>query len=419
MKHKNNLIWIFICIFIIILVLVGAWIIKRNKKEDEVIDKTEVESIPKEETPKEPTLEEKIDKQINDMSLKEKIGQMIFVSYRTLDYNDDLDNILKTVKPGGFILFGENISTYEQVSEYVKKIKATADIPMMISIDQEGGRVQRIKNLPDANALEIPSMYTLGKTKDKELSKNVGKVLASELVPFGINTDFAPSLDIFSNSNNTVIGQRAFGSDANTVIDMAIHFSRGMEEEGIIPVYKHFPGHGDTDADSHVELPVVNKTKEELYQNELLPFKAAIEDGAQMIMIAHIALPKVTGNYIPATLSKEIVSGILREELGFNGVVITDAVEMKALADNYSQEDICKMTIEAGVDMILMPKDPIEAANTIEKFVNEGTISEERINESVKRILLVKYKNKLNEDRVLDKNNIGTQEHIDIINQIQ
>lgn len=419
MKHKNNLIWIFICIFIIILVLVGAWIIKRNKKEDEVIDKTEVESIPKEETPKEPTLEEKIDKQINDMSLKEKIGQMIFVSYRTLDYNDDLDNILKTVKPGGFILFGENISTYEQVSEYVKKIKATADIPMMISIDQEGGRVQRIKNLPDANALEIPSMYTLGKTKDKELSKNVGKVLASELVPFGINTDFAPSLDIFSNSNNTVIGQRAFGSDANTVIDMAIPFSRGMEEEGIIPVYKHFPGHGDTDADSHVELPVVNKTKEELYQNELLPFKAAIEDGAQMIMIAHIALPKVTGNYIPATLSKEIVSGILREELGFNGVVITDAVEMKALADNYSQEDICKMTIEAGVDMILMPKDPIEAANTIEKFVNEGTISEERINESVKRILLVKYKNKLNEDRVLDKNNIGTQEHIDIINQIQ
>ncbi len=419
MKHKNNLIWIFICIFIIILVLVGAWIIKRNKKEDEVIDKTEVESIPKEETPKEPTLEEKIDKQINDMSLKEKIGQMIFVSYRTLDYNDDLDNILKTVKPGGFILFGENISTYEQVSEYVKKIKATADIPMMISIDQEGGRVQRIKNLPDANALEIPSMYTLGKTKDKELSKNVGKVLASELVPFGINTDFAPSLDIFSNSNNTVIGQRAFGSDANTVIDMAIPFSRGMEEEGIIPVYKHFPGHGDTDADSHVELPVVNKTKEELYQNELLPFKAAIEDGAQMIMIAHIALPKVTGNYIPATLSKEIVSGILREELRFNGVVITDAVEMKALADNYSQEDICKMTIEAGVDMILMPKDPIEAANTIEKFVNEGTISEERINESVKRILLVKYKNKLNEDRVLDKNNIGTQEHIDIINQIQ
>lgn len=421
MKRKNNLIWIAICIVIIVLVLIGAWMIKnRNKDNDnEIIEKTENEPIQKGEIPKEPTLEEKIDKQIENMSLRDKIGQMIVVSYRTLEYNDDLDNILKTVKPGGFILFGENISTYEHVSEYVKKIKATADIPMMISIDQEGGRVQRIKNLSDANALEIPSMYTLGKTKNKELAKNVGKVMASELVPFGINTEYAPCLDIFSNPNNKVIGQRAFGSDSQTVIDMAIPFSRGMEEAGIIPVYKHFPGHGDTDADSHVELPVVNKTKEELYQNELLPFKAAIEEGAQMIMVAHIALPKVTGNYVPATLSKEIVGGILREELGFNGVVITDAVEMKALADNYSQEDICKMTIDAGVDIILMPQDPIKAVSTIENLVNEGTITEERIDESVKRILLVKYKNKLNEEKVLDKNSIGSQEHIDIINQIQ
>lgn len=419
MKRKNNLIWIIICIFVILFVLFGIWIMTKDKEENKTIENTEIEPVQKEEVPKEPTLEEKIDKQINEMSLKDKIGQMIFVSYRTLDYNDDLDNILKTVKPGGFILFGENISTYEQVSEYVKKIKSTADIPMMISIDQEGGRVQRIKNLPDANALEIPSMYTLGKTKNKELSKNVGKVLASELVPFGINTDFAPSLDIFSNPNNTVIGQRAFGSDAQTVIDMAIPFSNGMQEEGIIPVYKHFPGHGDTDSDSHVELPVVNKTKEELLENELLPFKAAIENDAQMIMVAHIALPEITGNYVPATLSKEIVNGILREELGFNGVVITDAVEMKALADNYSQEDICKMAINAGVDMILMPEDPIKALDTIEKLVNEGTITEERINESVKRILLVKYKNKLDEEKILDKNNIGTQEHIDIINKIQ
>lgn len=200
---------------------------------------------------------------------------------------------------------------------------------------------------------------------------------------------------------------------------MAIPFSNGMQEEGIIPVYKHFPGHGDTDSDSHVELPVVNKTKEELLENELLPFKAAIENDAQMIMVAHIALPEITGNYVPATLSKEIVNGILREELGFNGVVITDAVEMKALADNYSQEDICKMAINAGVDMILMPEDPIKALDTIEKLVNEGTITEERINESVKRILLVKYKNKLDEEKILDKNNIGTQEHIDIINKIQ
>lgn len=176
MKRKNNLIWIVICIFVILFVLFGIWIMTKDKEENKTIENTEIEPVQKEEVPKEPTLEEKIDKQINEMSLKDKIGQMIFVSYRTLDYNDDLDNILKTVKPGGFILFGENISTYEQVSEYVKKIKSTADIPMMISIDQEGGRVQRIKNLPDANALEIPSMYTLeGKLRIRNYLKMLEK----------------------------------------------------------------------------------------------------------------------------------------------------------------------------------------------------------------------------------------------------
>lgn len=418
MKQKNRLIWILTCIIVVALILFGVWqVTKHNYNANEEIEEPENENI--EEVPKELTLDEKIDDQIENMSLREKIGQMIIVAYRTLGYNDELDNILKTVKPGGFILFSENISTYEEVSEYISKIKSTASIPMIITIDQEGGRVQRIKNLPDASVLEIPSMYTLGKKGNKNLSQEVGGVLASELSEFGINTDCAPCLDIFSNPNNKVIGQRAFGSDFQTVIDMAIPFAKGMKENGVIPIYKHFPGHGDTDADSHVELPVVNKTKEELYQNELKPFKAAIDDGAQMIMVAHIALPKITGDYVPATLSKEIVGGILRDELKFDGVVVTDAVEMKALADNYTQEEICKMAIEAGVDIILMPQNPIEALNIIERFVNDGTISEDRINESVKRILTVKYKNNIDEEKVLNKNNIGTKEHLDIVNQIQ
>ena len=366
----------------------------------------------------EPTIEEKVQQDIQSMSLREKIGQMIVVAYRTLDYTDELDNILKTVKPGGFILFGENISTYEKTTEYIKNVKSTASIPMLIGIDQEGGRVQRIKNLSDANVLEIPPMYSLGKTGDVKLSENVGRVLASEIAAFGINLDYAPSLDIFSNPNNTVIGDRAFGSDYQTVINMALPFAKGMEQEGIIPVYKHFPGHGDTDADSHIELPVVNKTKEELYNNELLTFKAAIENNAQVIMVAHIALPNVTGDYTPATLSKNIVTGILREELGFDGVVTTDAVNMSALADNYSLEEICNLSINAGIDMILMPEDPIEAINIIEGLVQNGKITEDRINQSVERILKLKYNNKLYDEAKLNKNNIGTQEHIDIINEI-
>lgn len=413
---KRLLVIIIICIIII----TGLFVSKFYNEYRESITEISFDSKEQtnEETEYEPTIDEIVQQEIQQMSLREKIGQMIVVSYRTLGYNDELDQILNTVKPGGFILFSENIDTYSQITEYISKIKETADIPMLIGIDQEGGRVQRIKKLPDANVLEIPSMYTLGKTGNAELSKRVGAVLTSEIAAFGINLDYAPTLDIYSNPNNTVIGDRAFGSDYKTVIDMAIPFSKGMQENGVIPVYKHFPGHGDTDSDSHVELPVVNKTKEELYESELLPFKAAIEDGAQVIMVAHIALPKLTGDYMPSTLSREVVTGLLRDELNFDGVITTDAVNMKALSDNYSIEEICNYSINAGVDMILMPDNPIEVVDIIEKLVEEGAITEERIDESVKRILELKHNNNLYNKIDLNKDNIGTQEHIDIINQI-
>lgn len=415
---KKHIIWILIILLFIFLIGIGIKICIDNNHDilnNELNTEGDIERAP--DVPQEPTIEQKVNTQMESMTLRDKIGQMIFIAYRKAEYDDKLNDILTQVKPGGFILFSENITTYEETTNYITKLKSTATIPMFISIDQEGGRVQRIKQLSDANVLTIPSMYELGKTGDTQLAYDVGSVMAEELSAFGINMDFAPTLDVFSNPNNTVIGQRAFGNDAQTVINMALPFARGMSESGIIPVYKHFPGHGDTDADSHVELPVVSKTKEELYQNELLTFKAAIENGAQMIMTAHIALPNVTGNYVPSTLSSEVINGILRGELGFDGVVITDAVEMKALADNYTLEQICNYSINAGVDIILMPQDPIAAVNTIEQLVQNGTITEERINESVKRILTMKYNN-LYEEKELNKDNIGTQEHIDIIKKI-
>lgn len=416
--RKNRTLPIIICILVLcIIALIVFWFVMKDKNRDiEVYNEPIGENIPKEPTEEE-KLKKKVEDKISQMSLKEKIGQMIIISYEN-DYTEELDNILKTVKPGGFIIFPQNVSTYDGTMEYISKVKNTADIPMIISIDQEGGRVQRIKNMTDVNVQTIPPMIELGKTNDTTLAYDTGAVLAKEIAAFGINTDFAPTLDIFSNPNNTVIGNRAFGKDAQTVINMALPFAHGMESEGIIPTFKHFPGHGDTTSDSHVELPVVTKTKEELYQNELLTFKAAIEDNAQMIMTAHIALPNVTGDYTPATLSKVVVNDILREELGFKGVVITDAINMKALRDNYTLEEICNYSINAGVDIILMPLDPIEASNTIENLVNNGTISEERINESVNRILTLKYKNKLDEQKELNKDNIGLQESIDIINKI-
>lgn len=415
-RNRTLPIIIFILVLCVIALIVFWFIMKDKNKDIEVYNEPVGENIPKEPTEEE-KLKKKVEDKISQMSLKEKIGQMIIISYEK-EYTDELDNILKVVKPGGFIVFPQNISTYDGTVEYISKVKSTADIPMIISIDQEGGRVQRIKNMSDVNVQTIPAMLELGKTNDTTLSYDVGAVLAKEIAAFGINTDFAPTLDIFSNPNNTVIGNRAFGTDSQTVINMALPFANGMESQGIIPTFKHFPGHGDTTSDSHVELPVVTKTKEELYQNELLTFKAAIESNAQMIMTAHIALPNVTGDYTPATLSKVIINDILRGELGFEGVVITDAINMRALRDNYILEEICNYSINAGVDIILMPLDPIEASNTIENLVNNGTISEERINESVNRILTLKYKNKLDEEKELNKDNIGLQESIDIINKI-
>ena len=414
---------IVIVILIIIIVMILSFVffgIMHELNSDVPIEDNN-ENIETEEV-KEPSEEEKlaliVEGTLNSMTLREKIGQMLIISYNGTQYLDDLDTLLSESKPGGFILFSNNISTYEETTNYIKSIKNSATIPMFIGIDQEGGLVQRIKQLPDANVITIPAMLELGKTGDVDLSYNVGKILATEIAAFGVNLDFAPVLDVFSNPNNTVIGNRAFGTDHETVEKMAIPFANGMQEAGVLPVFKHFPGHGDIDADSHVELPVVNKTKEELYQNELLPFKSAIDNGAQCIMIAHIALPNITGNYIPATLSKEIVTDLLRNELNYNGLVITDAINMGALANNYSLEEICNYSINAGVDCLLMPADPVETINTIERLVNDGTISEERINESVNRILTVKYRNKLDEEKTLDPSNIGKQENIDIVNRI-
>lgn len=384
------LIILFVCILVFV---ISGYIIYMNYKTEKVEKNTDSEKK-QEEITEEDKLEQDVKNTLANMTLDEKIGQMLMIFYEN-DYTQELDNILKTVKPGGFVVFSKNVTTYKDTVKYISKVKENAKIPMLIGIDQEGGRVQRIKALEDIDIQTIPPMLEIGKSGDSEVSYNTGKTLANQISLFGINTDFAPVLDIFSNPNNTVIGNRAFGTDAKTVISMALPFAKGMESENIIPVYKHFPGHGDTNEDSHVKLPVVTKTKEQLYQNELLPFKEAIKNNAQMIMVAHIALPNITGDYKPATLSKEIIDGILRNELGFNGVVITDAINMKALDDNYSLEEICKYSINAGVDIILMPLDPIKTLNVIKNLVKEGSISEARINESVKRILTLKYKNGL------------------------
>lgn len=394
MKRKITII---IAIFISVLSITGCF----NKEID-------FESL---------SIEEKVDYHIKNMSLEEKIAQMLIVYYNSDSFDNNLKSTLESVKPGGFILQSSNITNYEDTLNYVKQIKKTSQVPMFISIDQEGGLVQRLYNLKDIKPTYIPSMFEVGKLKDKEVAYQVGEVMAKELRTIGVNLTFAPVIDIYTNEKNSVIGSRAFGTTKEVVINNAIPLANGLSDNGVIPVFKHFPGHGDTHVDSHVGLPIVDKTLEQLKELELVPFKEAIQNNAKMIMVGHIAYPNITGNNTPATLSYKMVTEVLREEMGFDGIVITDALNMGALTENYTDAEIYEMAIIAGVDILLMPNGSSKTISLIKESISNGKITEERINQSLRRILTLKYE-QLNDDNYLSKDYLGKQEHKDIIDKV-
>ena len=359
------------------------------------------------------TVDEKVENRMKHMTLDEKIAQMLVLYYMNDTVDSNLESVLAEVKPGGFIVMKENITTYDQTKKFVDDITKDSEIPMIISIDQEGGSVQRLKEISDIEVTNIPNMYDLGATGNLELAYQVGKVMAEELRTIGVNVTYAPVLDVYSNPLNTVIGKRSFSSDPQVVTDMGIQLAKGLEENGVIATYKHFPGHGDTVDDSHVKLPVVQKNYDELSSLELIPFKNAISSGAKIMMVGHISLPNVTGDNTPASLSKEIVTDTLKQKLNYQGLVITDALNMGALTKNYSKEEIYTQAIEAGVDLLLMPSGSKQAIEIIRK-----NISEERINESVEKILKFKY-TYLDQDNRLEKSYLGSTEHQEVIQQIQ
>lgn len=390
-------------ILIIIILLIITFIKTINKTNDtskEVIN----------------SFEEEKDNKIDEMSLEEKIGQLLIISYRKDDIKEKLPTILEEVKPGGFILFSENITTYDDTINLIKSIKNSNDIPLFIGIDEEGGNVQRLKNLKDYKTSDIPYMSYVKTIND---AYNLGKVIAEELRVFGINLDFAPVIDCNWDNPKSVIGKRAFEGDYTTVAKLGVSLAKGLKNNKVIPTYKHFPNHGATTTDSHQDLPVINKTEEELLNNDLIPYQEAIKNNADMIMIGHLALPKITKDYTPASLSYEIITNLLKKKLGFKGLVVTDALNMQALTKNYSEKEILIKAINAGADLLLMPEDPVNAVKIIKEAVNGGLISEERINESVEKILSLKdstIKNNYNE--YLDVSYLNSSEHQDIINSI-
>ncbi|MCM1370938.1 MAG: beta-N-acetylhexosaminidase [Clostridium sp.] len=404
--NKKIIITIFLLMIIIALVL---FIFFNNDNKLSTDDKL----IPDNKLSKDELIEQKVNQIMENMTIEQKISQMLIIYYENDEVGEDILETLNKNTLGGFILMKKNFTTYDKTKEFVSTLQENSSIPLIISVDQEGGNVQRMQYLTDVNPTYIPYMYDLGKTNDEHLSYQVGKIMAEELRTIGANVTYAPVADIYLNKNNTVIGKRSFSENPDTVSKMSTNLAKGLEENGVIATYKHFPGHGDTDIDSHYNLPVINKTYNEINEVELIPFKKAIEQGAKIIMVGHIALPQITGDNTPATLSKVIITDILKDNMGYNGLVITDALNMKALTNTYSNSEIYIKSVEAGVDLLLMPNDYKEAINVI-----KNNITEERINESVKKILTFKY-TYLEDYKMLGKEVLGSSEHNKVIEQIK
>ena len=343
---------------------------------------------------------------LDQMSLEQKVGQLFVVRVESsagimlgtngakgvyTRLSDAMKEFLAEYPPGGYALFADNISNPQQLEALVEELKDSVPVEPILCIDEEGGQVSRLGSNYSFDVERIGNMAGIGSTGDTRKARDAGRTIGSYLKKYGFTLDLAPVSDVNSNPANVVIGNRSFGSDPYLVSDMVDAFLDGLHEEGVGGCLKHFPGHGDTKGDTHKGTVKVEKTWDELKDCELIPFEQNL-DKADAVMAAHIMLPNVTTDGLPASLSKELITDRLRGELGFDGLVITDALAMGAVVNDYGSADAAVLAVEAGVDLLLMPRDYETAYNAVLDAVNSGRISEERLDESVMRILMFKDK---------------------------
>lgn len=332
------------------------------------------------------------------LSVSEKIGQLIMAGIDGTQVNEDTKKLLDSYNVGGFIFYGYNIRNEQEAVELFNQLKQingqkASSIPLFMSVDEEGGRVSRMPS----TLTRIPSAKKVGKTKNEQFATEIGDVIGQELASFGLNMNYAPVLDVNSNPKNPVIGDRAYGNEANIVSQMGIAVMKGLQQRNIIPVVKHFPGHGDTSVDSHIGLPVVRHKMERLRQLELVPFRQAIADGADAVMIAHILMPKID-NSAPASFSSIIIHDLLREELGFNGVVISDDMTMGAITEHYDMGQAAVKYIQAGGNIVLIGhgiKNIEDVVQALKNAVEQGEITSQMLDDRVTQILQLKQKYEL------------------------
>ena len=350
---------------------------------------------------------------LDKMSLREKVGQMFWIrpeylieeiasgevrpatkdwpSYNVTSITSEMKALDDEYPAGGVILFAHNCVDPQQLKTFIPQIKALKNSPLLC-IDEEGGRVARLANNDAFGLTKFTSMTWLCQNGGAPTVYNAADYIGSYLKEYGFDVDFAPVSDVNSNPDNPVIGVRAFSSDPDSVATMVCSYLDGLNNNGIVGCIKHFPGHGDTKTDTHLGYAETLKTWDQMLNCEMIPFKAGIQHGVDIIMTAHITAPNVDENNVPSTLSSIILQDKLRKELGYNNIIVTDAMEMGAIIDQYEPEEAAVKSIQAGVDVVLCIHSYKKAFDAVVDAVKLGKISEERINESVRRILLVKKK---------------------------
>ena len=328
-----------------------------------------------------------VNKTYASLSQDEKLGQLFIVALYTNKGEDYISNVRSLVvneKLGGLILMQDDA---EREINLVNEFQSKSKVPMLIGMDAEWGLFQRI-----AAAHKLPWAITLGAIQDKSIITEMAAQIAADAKRMGVNWDFAPVVDVNTNPNNPIIGNRSFGSDVQNVISSGLAYSNGLQNNNVLAAIKHFPGHGDTDTDSHLDLPMISHNLERLNSTELAPFKALMDKGIGGVMVAHLYVPALEKQKgIPASVSKSIITGILKEKFGYKGLIITDALNMGAVAKRFKPGELDAMAFKAGNDIMLFSEGVKEGKRLIQQSIDKGEISQSRVEESVKKILLTKY----------------------------
>lgn len=362
----------------------------------ETVEETTEETVRSEEE----IIAERVEALLADMTLEEKIYQMFIVTPEQLTGVSGVTAAGEATRArlaqypvGGLVYFAGNLVSPDQTKAMLSNVQRFANeiegVDLFLCVDEEGGRVARVaKN----GVFQVENLPSMANVSDEKEAYRCGDTIGGYLSRLGFNVDFAPDADVLTNSANTVIGDRSFGSDPEMVTKYAVAYSDGLHAHGMMSAFKHFPGHGATAADTHEGYAYTDKSYEELMKAELMPFCAAGENGVDMVMVGHISVPAVTGNDTPSSLSEQMITGVLRGDLGYEGLIVTDALNMGAIVGSYGSSAAAVKAVAAGVDLLLMPGDLQAAYSGIYNAVQNGEISEERIDESVRRILTAKVR---------------------------